>query len=172
MNPTPHSRWLIAAKSQSPYLAFTVLDGERIVEVSCHHFTRRKYTSEQLRTFYLKLARDYAPARIVTEPDEALYRAAAATGHVIQTLTMTTAKRLLVTDQPQVRNRDLYHLLVARYPELRRLVSILPHNNKVVEWEPWRTVQLLAVGLGLAAQQISDASTSIAPTAHKHSLTS
>lgn len=158
------SSWLLAVKSQSPYLAFAVLDAERAVEVACHYFTRRRYTSEQLRGHFLKFVRDYAPGRIVTEPDEVLYRAAVSTGYPVQTLTLASAKEILLPSEEHPRNRDLYRLLVARYPELSRLVSILPHSGKVVEWEPWRTVQLLAVGLGLAAQRLPLCAPSSAPT--------
>ncbi len=159
MTPTTRSRWYLVAKYRSPYLALAVLDGMRIVEVMTHRLCHGRRSSDQLHALFVRLATDYAPDRIIIEPMEPLYRAATATGVTVSTMTLTEAKRLLLGDAMARTNRDLYRSLVARCPELRRLVTILVGSGDIAVTEPWRTVQLLPIALGLAAQTLAAEST-------------
>ena len=151
MTHNPATPWLLCAKYCSPYLALAVFDGARLVEVTSHRLVSGGRAIEQLHSLMGQRAIDYAPDCIVIEPTQALYMAATATGIPVTAMTLGDAKRQLLGAVPAASNRDLYRFLVARFPDLRRLVTILRASGEIAQSEPWRTVELLPVALGLAA---------------------
>lgn len=150
-NPPP---LVLAAYYWSPYLTLAVLCGERVIETVCRRVTRNNRTQVATERCFRALVNDYAPTRIVVPPVLALDEAARRTGLPTVMMTLPVAKSCL-TGSRLTTNRDLYRFLVARFPELRCLVTVLVGSGDVATTEPWRTAQLLPIALGLAVQRLS-----------------
>ena len=150
-NPPP---FVLAAYYWSPYLTLAVLCGERVIETVCRRVTRNKRTLAATERCFRVLVNDYAPTHIVVPPILALDEAARRTGLPTVMMNLSVAKSCL-TGSRLTTNRDLYRFLVARFPELRCLVTVLVGNGDVAATEPWRTAQLLPIALGLAVQRLS-----------------
>ena len=150
-NPPP---LVLAAYYWSPYLTLAVLCGERVIETVCRRVTRNNRTQAATERCFRVLVNDYAPIRIVVPPVLALDEAARRTGLPTVMMNLPAAKSCLM-DRRSATNRDLYRLLVARFPELRCLVTVLVGSGDVAATEPWRTAQLLPIALGLAVQTLS-----------------
>lgn len=144
--------WILAAYYWSPYLACAVLDGQRIVELTCHRLSRRKQGAADLSPHFQALAQDYAPDRIVIPPVTALYEAGMLTGYPVETISMTKAKEMLLGRGQRVTHRDLLAELVRRYPQLKPYIpNLTGGRSDVAAVRSRRAVQLLPVALGLAA---------------------
>ena len=150
-NPPP---LVLAAYYWSPYLTLAVLSGERVIETVCRRVTRNNRTQVATERCFRVLVNDYAPTRIVVPPVLALDEAARRTGLPTVMMNLPAAKSCLM-GRRLTTNRDLYRFLVARFPELRCLVTVLVGSGDVAATEPWRTVQLLPIALGLAVQTLS-----------------
>ena len=154
-NPPP---LVLAAYYWSPYLTLAVLCGERVIETVCRRVTRSKRTQAAIERCFRALVNDYAPAHIVVPPVLALDEAARRTGVSTMMLGIGAAKAQLLGNRT-ASHRDLYRYLVARFPELRCLVTVLVGSGDIALAEPWRTVQLLPIALGLAVQTLATDST-------------
>ncbi len=150
-NPPPV---VLAAYYWSPYLTLAVLCGERVIETVCRRVTRNNRTQVATERCFRVLVNDYAPIRIVVPPVLALDEAARRTGRPTVRMSLAAAKSCLM-DRRSATNRDLYRFLVAHFPELRCLVTVLVGSGDVAATEPWRTAQLLPIALGLAVQTLS-----------------
>ena len=149
-NPPP---LVLAAYYWSPYLTLAVLCGERVIETVCRRVPRNKRTLAATERCFRALVNDYAPVRIVVPPVLALDEVARRTGRPTVMMSLAAAKSCLM-DRRSATNRDLYRFLVARFPELRCLVTVLVGSGDVAATEPWRTAQLLPIALGLAVQRL------------------
>ena len=150
-NPPP---LVLAAYYWSPYLTLAVLSGERVIETVCRRVTRNNRTQAATERCFRALVNDYAPTRIVVPPVLALDNAARRTGLPTVMMSLPAAKACLMGSRLTT-NRDLYRFLVARFPELRCLVTVLVGSGDVAATEPWRTAQLLPIALGLAVQTLA-----------------
>lgn len=150
-----NNRTLLAICVRIRIAALAVVEDGRVVEIYRRHFqfvpkgaTREKYLARAVR----RVVARHAIESIVVEPGDVAERAVRLVGRDVQKLGIAEAKRRLIGLDRNRGHADLYDYLVRRDPGLARFVQVLP-NGKVAASEPerFRTINLLAAGLGLAA---------------------
>ena len=157
--------WILAAYYWSPYLAFAVLTGERIVELTCHRLTGGQQATDLLNEHFQALAQDYHPDCIAVPPVAALYEAAKLTGYPVKTITMTTAKETLLGTEYRGTHRDLLMVLGKRCPELNgHIPKFTGGRSDTAAVRSRRAVQLFPVALGLAATTTLPKGNHVSPT--------
>ncbi|MFA5061652.1 MAG: hypothetical protein WC526_00720 [Patescibacteria group bacterium] len=152
-NPRPARRVLVACYRFRTLAVVELTEGERpFVLKHCIRGLRRNLA--RAVAFVLRDANTSRPRLIVADnallADELRKTICAVP---IQTITIATAKEVLLPAEHRPNHHDLYHHLLRQHPHLRRYVTVIPSTGHIAESERWRTVVLLAVALGLAAQQ-------------------
>lgn len=144
---------LVAACIRCRCLAITVLSGDQVLEVVSHRLDSAKRRGHAA-DFVSRLVNDYAPEAVVLETEKSLSESnqlPTYTKYQIHIVTLAQAKRTLLTGN-DCSHRTLFQHLLRQHPNLQRLVKVLPITDQIAMTERWRTVSLLAVALGLAAQ--------------------
>lgn len=150
-----NNRTLLAICVRIRIAALAVIEDGRVVEIYRRHFqfapagaTREKYLAKAVR----RVVSQHSINEIIVEPGDVAERAVRLVGREARRLGIAEAKRRLIGVENNRAHADLYQYLVRRDPALARFVQMLP-GGKVAASEPerFRTVNLLAAGLGLAA---------------------
>lgn len=138
----------LAAVVRSPFVAVTVIGSGEILDV----LRFRAPTSEIAAKRVLRVRREYRASAIVTEPRGVLTSALLPHGVRIVRLSLHDAIDALVPEPDGAMHTDLFRQLIARFPCLRRLVTISPHSGKIDLLDRWKTMTMLSVALGVAAR--------------------
>lgn len=146
--------WTLAAAYRSPFLALSILSTSEIVEVRRHRIADGARGRVAMARAIAEAVLEYDVAELVTEPGLLAPAILAGRGRPVRTCALRSAKDVLLPEDVKKTTRNLCQHLVERFESLRRFVTILPATGRIAMTERWRTVMLLPVALGLAAQRV------------------
>lgn len=153
---SPHGMRRIAAGVYARTVVITAFDGLEITEVrrvqlrgSPAGESRAKTAAKQI----FRLAADYGVSNLVVEPRIELVRQLAELRADPLVLDLRTAKRLIFPHHARIAsNRQLYELVLRRYPNLARFVTRFARTNTLALSQRWRIGLLRSVAIGMATQ--------------------
>jgi hypothetical protein len=152
----PH--WTLAVCYRAQWLAIALLDGERVLEVGTHQLPSLAGGRPRLKTLLDRYLVDYAPGEVVLEDRPSFRSLRKQVTKPIKFTSLRRAKDTLLQGIQGATHEEVFDQLIRERPALRRLVTILPATNRIALTEHWRTVQLLAIALGLGAVQRASSS--------------
>jgi hypothetical protein len=152
----PH--WTLAVCYRAQWLAVALLDGERVLEVRTHQLPSLVGGRPRLKTLLDRYLVDYAPGEVVLEDRPSFRSLRKQMTRPTRLTSLRRAKDMLLRGIHRATHEAVFDQLIRERPALRRLVTILPATNRIALTEHWRTVQLLAVALGLGAVQPASSS--------------
>jgi hypothetical protein len=144
---------LLAAAYRCQYLALTVVCGGEILELRRSRLPTGDDLSKTLLRHMQKAITDFDCTMLAVEPGSPCFEAASNTGLEVRPLTIKDVERLFLPESAHLTQERLFNRLVAEYPRVARFVKLLPGTLKVATTERWKTVSLLAFGLGLAVSR-------------------
>lgn len=136
---------LIAVVYRAEYLALAVFSGQRLLEVRQHRIATR--AAARISHVLARLVTDYGAAFLLTEPAGPAAEAAAQLSLPVHRLSLEESSGWRIGSQTYASAAELCRIIVARFPELQRLVTVYKNTGNV-SMDAWNITQLYAVALG------------------------
>lgn len=135
----------IAAVYRAEYLALAVFSGPNLLEVRQHRIATR--AAARISQALVRLAADYGAAFVLTEPAGPAAEEAARLLLPVHKISFEQGNGWRIGSQTFPSAEELCRTVVARLPELKRLVTVYKNTGNV-SMDAWNITQLYAVALG------------------------